>query len=194
MIRRKKSTSKNSIAFKRKHGNVVKKTEVPTPETPTLETPIPDVTVPEAPVTEVPVPETEITPCSGYMNVNVSTALGALPVKDAVVTIYKNNEEGEEIVYSQLITDSNGMIPKVPLPIENNEDCPMEKFKYFYDIYNLRIEAQDFYTVNVLEARIFPDIATSYRIDLLPAIIGDTQDRPDQTFIIPPSPLDESNE
>ncbi|MGB4438974.1 MAG: hypothetical protein WBJ13_07065, partial [Sedimentibacter sp.] len=48
----------------------------------------------------------------GYINVGVYTALGALPVKDAIVTVYRAGTEGEEHALYHVITNENGRAPR----------------------------------------------------------------------------------
>ena len=51
----------------------------------------------------------------GYLIVRVSTALGAIPLKDAAVHIRSNTEQSSGVVYS-LLSDGDGLTKKVSLP------------------------------------------------------------------------------
>ena len=124
---------------------------------------------------------------TGYLTVGVFTALGALPVENAVVTVYHSLENGDVDTHAQLITDANGRVPDIELPVLQD---PSVTSRYYFTNYNLRVMANNYYTVNVLNIRIFPGIKTNYRIDMIPVIAGETGTVPEQTFIIPPSPLD----
>jgi hypothetical protein len=110
------------------------------------------------------------------------------------VTVYKNDSEGKENVLSHLVTDISGQVPKITLPVAYSPDNPLESVKYYFTTYNLRVQAEQYYPVNVLDVRVFPGITTNYRIDMIPVMAGDTGVRPDQTYVIPPSPIDKSNE
>lgn len=129
----------------------------------------------------------------GYLSVSVLTALGALPVQGAVVTVYTYDEDGNEKVISHLVTDDSGLAPTIELPVLYNLENEYESREYFFENYNLRIQALNYYTVNILDMRIFPDTTTTFRVDLIPAMPGNTRNSPDQTFVIPPSPIDISN-
>jgi len=131
---------------------------------------------------------------TGYLAVGVFTALGALPVKDAVVTVYINNDKGEENAIYHLVTDANGRIPSVELPVKYDPNNKLESSKYFFSTYNMRIQAINYYTVNVVDLRIFPNITTDYSVSLIPVMSGPTTDHHEQIIIIPPSPIDKSNE
>ena len=131
---------------------------------------------------------------TGYLAVGVFTALGALPVKDAVVTVYTANEAGEENAIYHLVTDANGRIPVVELPVIYDPNNPLESSKYYFTTYNMRIQAINYYTVNVLDMRIFPNITTDYSVSLVPVMSGPASDHPEQIIVIPPSPIDKSND
>jgi len=130
---------------------------------------------------------------TGYISVGVFTALQALPVPDAVVTIYLFNSDGEEEALYILVTDENGRIPDVELPVSYDPNNPYTSSEYYFTQYNLRVQAINYYTVNVLDVRIFPDITTVYKIDLIPVMAG-TKGSPEKIIVIPPSPIDKSNE
>ena len=130
---------------------------------------------------------------TGYIAVGVFTALGALPVENALVTVYDLLQDGSEHLHSQVLTDGSGRIPDIELPVVQNPLNSTTSPKYYFTNYNLRVKADNFYTVNVLGIRIFPGIKTNYKIDLIPVFVGETEIIPEQTFIIPQSPLDQSN-
>ncbi|WMJ78899.1 MULTISPECIES: carboxypeptidase-like regulatory domain-containing protein [unclassified Sedimentibacter] len=127
----------------------------------------------------------------GYISVGVFTASGALPVEDAVVTVYTLDENNEENVITHLVTDANGQVPTIELPVLYDGTASGGRS---YTTYNLRIQAINYYTVNILDFRVFPDITTNFTIDMIPVAAGPTESRPDMTFVIPPSPADISND
>ncbi len=163
--------------------------ETPAGETPPANGEIPTNETPE----ETPISQIDDDIETGYLSVGVFTALQALPVPDAVVTIYLFNKDDEEEPLYILVTDENGRIPDVELPVSYNPDDPFSSSEYYFTQYNLRVQAINYYTVNVLDVRVFPDITTVYKIDLIPVMAGTTKE-PEQTIVIPPSPIDESNE
>ncbi|MEL7604859.1 hypothetical protein [Sedimentibacter saalensis] len=127
---------------------------------------------------------------TGTLTVRVFTALGALPVENASVTVYRMLEGGEVQSYSQQTTDSSGRVPDILLPVIRD---PMDTSQYYYTTYSMRVLAENYYTVNVLNFRIFPGIKTDYKVDMVPLVAGETG-APEQTYIIPPSPIDRFNE
>lgn len=129
----------------------------------------------------------------GYLSVSVSSASGALPVADAAVTVYIYDENGEENNIAYYISDANGQVPTITLPVIYNPLDPLESGEYYFTTYNLRVQAINYYTVNVVDLRVFPDITTYFQIDMIPVAVGPTEG-PDRTVIIPPSPIDFSND
>lgn len=128
----------------------------------------------------------------GYVSVGVFTASGALPVPDALITIYTIDEGGNENKIAHYVTDENGQIPLITLPVSYNPLNPLESSEFYFGTYNLRAQAINYHTVNIIDFRIFPDITTYLSIDMIPAPAGPTRG-PEMKFVIPPSPIDESN-
>jgi hypothetical protein len=122
----------------------------------------------------------------GYINVGVYTASGALPVKDAVVTIYHTYDGGEEHVLYHMVTDESGRVPTMEVPIEYRGIG--QQTEYTYSTYNLRVQAIGYYTHNVLDLQVYPNISTNFRINLIPVAQGIPSNGNEQTIIIPPRP------
>lgn len=120
----------------------------------------------------------------GYINVGVFTASGALPVKDAVVTLYHTYSNNEEHVLYHMVTDESGMVPTMEVPVLYSGVG--QQYEYTYSTYNLRVQAIGYYLVNILDIQVFPNIATNYRINLIPVAHGVPQDEQNQTIVIPP--------
>lgn len=151
----------------------------------------------EVPTHEIPLQEylEKYTGETGFISTSTFTALGALPVADAIITIYFIDENDEEIVLYRLVSDGNGKVSNAELPVVYNRFNPLESSEYYFSNYNLRVQTLNYYTVNILNFRIFPNTKTSFKIDLIPVMAGDTSEAgPSQTFIIPPSPIDISND
>lgn len=169
------------------HRETISAQEVPSGQQPAQET------TPEQDLTPRVAPEDDAERV-GYISVGVFTASGALPVEDAVVTVYIIDNEGEENVISHLVTDANGQVPTIELPVYYNRLSPIESPEYYFSTYNLRVQAINYYTVNILDFRIFPNTTTNFNIELIPVAAGPGGIGPDTTYVIPPSPIDISNE
>lgn len=130
---------------------------------------------------------------TGFINVRVNTASGALPVKDAVVTLYVMDQAANEVALYHLVTDISGKVPTMELPVSHDVRYPSESSEYYFSTYNLRVQAIGYYTHNVIDVRVFPNIATNYNITLIPVMQGGDEEGTDRTIIIPPIPADLSN-
>ena len=153
----------------------------------------PPAETPQPPVPPQPPAITQPKLDTGNLSVSVFTASGALPVPDALVTVYTNDESGVENEIERHVTDANGQVPLITLPVIYDPLNPLESSEYFFTTYNLRVQAINYYTVNIIDLRIFPNTTTSYQIDMIPAAIGPVKG-PDTTIVIPPSPVDISND
>lgn len=160
------------------HNMIVKKLETEAPA------PAPAVVVDTQ---EQPQPET------GYINVAVYTALGALPVRDAVVTVYTIDENGDENALYHVVSDMNGRVPPMEVPVTYDPDNPLQSEEFYFSTYNMRVQAIGYYTTNIIDLRVFPGIATNYRVILIPVMQGGSEEE-SQTFVIPPTTVDISNE
>lgn len=129
----------------------------------------------------------------GYINVRVNTALGALPVADALVTLYIMDHEGNEEVLYHHISNISGVVPKMTLPVIFNPEDPLESSEYFFSTYNLRVQAIGYYTQNIMDVRVFSNRATNFNVTLIPVCDGGGEDENIHTVVIPPSPIDISN-
>lgn len=160
-----------------------------------LNTQLPEGDIPAVPPApeEAPIQEDTTEIRTGYLSVGVYTASRALPVQDAVVTVYRLDENRNENVLAHYVTDRNGRIPDIPLPAVYDTDDPLESRDFYFSTYNFRVQAFNYYTQNFLDIRIFPDTTTRFNVDLIPVAAGTTGEVPEQTIVIPPSPLDISN-
>lgn len=185
-------------------------TPEPTPETETPAdqplSPEPQEQIHELPDTELPPGDVPALPAEpgtipeqvreevGYISVGVFTASGALPVRDAVVTIYELDEAGEENVLYHVVSDASGQVPLLEVPVVYDRFNPLESYDFYFNTYNLRVQAINYYNYNLLDIRVFPNTTTNFMVELIPIAAGPGGARPDTTFVIPPSPVDISND
>ena len=129
----------------------------------------------------------------GQVAISVFTASGALPVPDALITIYQFDENGQEIEITYSVTDASGQIPPITLPVTYYPAITHENEDFLYATYNLRVQAINYYTVNIIDFRIFPDVTTYLTVDMIPAP-AEPNGVPERTIVIPPSPVDMSDD
>ena len=71
---------------------------------------------------------------TGFVNVSVNTALGALPIRDAVVTLFVTDQEGNEEALYHLVTDISGKVPRMTLPVMYTPKDPLESREYYFSV------------------------------------------------------------
>lgn len=191
----KKSYKARNILSRNIYSSNVFAQETPPSQTPqeAPELQLPPGNVPAAPAEPGTIPEA-VPEEVGYISVGVFTASGALPVEDAVVTVYTLDENGDENVISFLVSDANGQVPTIELPVIYDRSNPLESSKYFFSTYNLRVQAINYYTQNIQDFRVFPNTTTNFQVELIPVAAGIGQTAPEITTVIPPSPIDISND
>lgn len=143
----------------------------------------------ELPVAETPPPTT-----TGQLAVSIYTALGALPVEDALVTVYVMDENGEEQNLYVRTTDENGKVSDMVLGVFYDPNNPLMSQDFYFTTYNLRVQAINYYTENIFDFRIYPDVKSTLRVNLVPVkLTDDPKAPPERTIVIPSSPVDAPN-
>ena len=110
----------------------------------------------------------------GFLQVDVKTANGALPVENALVNIYEylpNNEGGNKgkLLYT-LYTDENGRAPKAALPAKNKELSLSPENKSPYTVYNIEVLKDGFYSNSYINVPIFQGITAIQQAILIPLL------------------------
>lgn len=108
---------------------------------------------------------------TGYIDVNVSTGLGALPITTATVSVYIWNEQEGERLISTFTTDESGKTPRIELPVLLSD---MGLTAEERTQYHLVIEAPNYHTVIVINVEIYPNITNQFHINLTPLIPGES--------------------
>lgn len=100
---------------------------------------------------------------TGYLLVNARTALGALPVSGARVTV---NGAAEPI---EVYTDMSGATERIELltPDVENSLSPGSVLPP-YSSYNVSVEADGFYTVRTKSVPVFPGVTSVQNVNMIP--------------------------
>lgn len=120
----------------------------------------------------------------GFLNVKVSEKIINTPITFAVVSVYFLNirgiygESGDAYLYVRHVTDEDGKVPTIILPIIDKSVYPNSQ--YYMNVHHFR-----YYPVNLFRIQIYPNIATSYSIMMTPL----TAENPDYDFIINPEDI-----
>lgn len=122
----------------------------------------------------------ETTGETGFVNVNVFTALGALPVNNANVSIYTWNEEEGETLIRSVTTNASGNAPVIELPVMLGQGMASPEGRTEY---HLAVEAEGYHTIIIINVEVYPDIRNQFNVNLTPIPRGE-QSR-DETISIP---------
>lgn len=116
----------------------------------------------------------------GILSVMALNKMTNEPVAFAEVSVYYfiirglYGEQGNANLVARHITDENGKIPLIELPVIDRTKNPVQ---YFITVQHFR-----YHRVNLMNVQIYPNITTSYNVFLMPL----TFSPPDYEFIITP--------
>lgn len=104
----------------------------------------------------------------GYLQVHVGAAQRALPIFDAIVSIYATNAEVDSDLLAILQTDESGDTETITLPapllINSQEPGGLPP----YNVYYARIVAPNYITQDYVPIQIFPGVVSVLIINMLP--------------------------
>ncbi|MBD5145207.1 MAG: hypothetical protein HDT21_04740 [Ruminococcus sp.] len=104
----------------------------------------------------------------GYLQIEVTTASGAIPVRDATVIITEQND-GVDSLIGMVITDENGTTPIVPLaaPSQSFSESP-DPAERPYSEYNISVYKKGFYSIPKLTVPVFDTIKSIQPVSVIP--------------------------
>lgn len=103
----------------------------------------------------------------GFLMVSVTTALGTLPLPNALVTVYADNDE-QPILYRTVRTDVSGRSPIMELPAPALEESLKPDQPLPYLNYSVKVDLADYQSAQVHDISIFPGIASTLPVSLSP--------------------------
>lgn len=103
----------------------------------------------------------------GYLIVNVSTARGVIPLKDASVTVTYNEPEGTS-VFSVMTTDMSGKTEKLELPAPSRALSESPGNIKPYATYTVTVEKDGYYPVTNAGVPIFAGVTSIQPVEMLP--------------------------
>lgn len=103
----------------------------------------------------------------GYLRIFVAAARRALPVYNALVSVYSSSGEEEQDLLALLQTDESGgtELISLPAPALANSLTPGDR-PVAYSTYYLRIAAANFVTRDRLPVQIFPGVESELVINM----------------------------
>lgn len=112
----------------------------------------------------------------GYLTVNVTTAIAAIPLADATVTVSRVSE-GVDTPIAVLKTDVDGKTEKLRLqtPPPSNSLTPTPSGPS-YALYNINARKSGYYPSSSLNVPVFANVTSIQPMHLLPYIVGRESD------------------
>lgn len=117
---------------------------------------------------------------TGYLLVRAGTALGAIPVPGATVTVREHLSNPEEnmrgTIIRVVVTDRDGRTERVPLPAPPRSDSMSPNGKLPYASYNIDVEATGYYRQTFSDVPIFDAVTSIQPALLIPIAQNGNQD------------------
>ena len=95
----------------------------------------------------------------GYLIVRASTALGAIPLEGALVTVRSAESENSSVIYSQT-TDSSGVTKKVPLSAPNIKESEAPGYLRPYSLYSIDVSRDGYLPLRINNVAVFDSITS----------------------------------
>jgi hypothetical protein len=108
----------------------------------------------------------EVSEDEGILNVNIIDFETKEPIANATITIYVTDGINRDIPLIYLVTSLNPV--KITLPMASKLGTKILGPEYFFSTYNLRVEAFNYFSSNVYNIRLFPNITSTYEVILNP--------------------------
>lgn len=105
---------------------------------------------------------------TGYLTVRVTTASEALPLEDALVTVYGNQSDFSSVI-ARLVTGNDGLTPTIALlaPPRSLSEEP-NSVRIPYATYNISVNKDGYSPIEMYGVPIFDGITSVQPADLIP--------------------------
>lgn len=112
---------------------------------------------------------------NGYLIVKVSTANGAIPIENASVIVQGKDENNQNVLLS-LLTDRDGLTPRITLPAPPKElsEAPSPSSKP-YSVYNIDVFKEGYYPQHYNGVPIFQNVTAVQNAHIIPISEFDAQ-------------------
>lgn len=117
---------------------------------------------------------------TGGLQINVTSSVGFLPIKDAKVTISFTSEPRR--IVETLTTDESGQTEAIQLPAPAFDLSQEPSEIRPYEEYDINIEAPGFEPVTISGSEVLPDVTSLQPVSMIPQEI---QKEPEEDIIIP---------
>lgn len=104
----------------------------------------------------------------GTLRIRTTSASGAIPIMGAIVRILGGEEANRDIIKS-LITDNDGITPKVNLPTpKRGYSLTPEDEESPFALYDVEITADGYFTKRIIGVAIFSGINAILPVNMIP--------------------------
>ncbi len=124
-------------------------------------------------------------PDTGLLQVNVNSILGSRGISGATVQIFDANEP--ENIIEELTTNADGQTEAITLPTPPREYSLTPSAQQPYSIFNIRIIAPGYETIEISGAEILSGETALQNIAMMP--LDDALGNSEELFVIPPHTL-----
>jgi hypothetical protein len=123
-------------------------------------------------------------PSAGALKIEVTSALGLMPIPDAVVSIYETGEP--DVLLETLTTNSSGQTDVVELPAPPLEWSLEPSEQQPYSLYNISVTAPGYEPILISGAEIFADQLSYQPVRMNPLSATEEEEK---VVVIPPHTL-----
>ena len=109
---------------------------------------------------------------TGYLVIRVTTALGAIPLENAAVTIRGNESLNENVIYS-LSTNSDGRTERIALPAPPKINSESPNLQDPFATYSVDVFADGYTPLHLSNVPVFSSIISIQPAIMIPLIEGD---------------------
>lgn len=104
---------------------------------------------------------------TGYLIVKVSTALGAIPIEGALVTVRSQEQKQSDVIYS-LKSDRNGLTVKIPLSAPSIKESEAPGNTLPYSLYSVDVSKDGYIPLKLSNVAIFDSITSVQPATIIP--------------------------
>lgn len=104
----------------------------------------------------------------GTLRIRATSASGAVPISGAIVRITGGEEANGEVVKS-LVTDNDGITPKVSLPTpKRSYSLTPEQTESPFALYDVEVSADGYYTKKIIGVTVFSATNAILPVNMIP--------------------------
>ena len=129
-----------------------------------------------------------ITNNTGFMRLRIVNQTDRTPVTNATITIYVTDGSDRDIPIIHLITTLNPV--RIELPMAYELGTQISGPEYSFSTYNVRVDAFGYFSNNIYDIRLFPNITADFEINMIPIRQLSAQPLIEERIDLPPHPRD----